>query len=460
MIVNENLLKYMFNKKSVIKHFLLFTAMIASMTLIILFITIKLYTQIYSNYKFTLNNVYVPESYNIGDIMLSRCKAVSCKEVLLVDGEDSVYRYKLTKNTRTADKIVYISNQNVNYHWLTEYLNNDLNLVVGIDNQIYIINDGNFIENIINITLYLYFMLFIFYSIIASYMQYLAYKNQVYEKGSYKMYTETKIQGNITEMLHHEINAPIAVLRSAKDEIYSLFNEYKVNEKETEEIRRAMEYGITRLETILSMLYQSRDIKKDDTDDNSIYMVLNHIVSSVNKINIGKLEPEFIDGVVLDELRINKTLGNGNFLNILQVMLNNSLEAGANKIVFKPEVINSNFIWLYIKDNGRGIRDKNDRIFSNSGKVLTSYGYSSKDKNGKQLKGNMVTRLLGMLGIQVIKTDTNRGIGLYMNKTILRSVGGDIELFETSKEGTTFKIKIPVKKVVIPPFDNGINVVY
>jgi nitrogen fixation/metabolism regulation signal transduction histidine kinase len=91
-------------------------------------------------------------------------------------------------------------------------------------------------------------------------------------------------------------------------------------------------------------------------------------------------------------------------------LIRNSIESGAT-IIKIEEFINSDFVEILVKDNGNGIEEKiASKIFDES--------FSTKSS--------------GM------------GLGLYMAKNYLNNLKGDILIKETSENGTTFKIKMPV----------------
>jgi signal transduction histidine kinase len=112
---------------------------------------------------------------------------------------------------------------------------------------------------------------------------------------------------------------------------------------------------------------------------------------------------------------------NEDLLNIIINHLKNSIEANSTKIVFDcPNDKNSHgYLTFYIVDNGNGIPKKAlDQIYE--------LHFSTKDT----------------------PNDAMRGVGMYLSRQLLRAYGGeeaDEWVYETSKDGTTFAIKVPVK---------------
>ncbi len=113
-------------------------------------------------------------------------------------------------------------------------------------------------------------------------------------------------------------------------------------------------------------------------------------------------------------------LPTGSLVNILLNHIKNSIEADAESILFEVEGINADKTMLInIIDNGNGIPEKVlKRLFETNN--------SSKSDD---------------------TSDGIRGNGLYLNKNIMMRSGGDITLVSTDGMGTTFQLKIPVKKI-------------
>lgn len=122
----------------------------------------------------------------------------------------------------------------------------------------------------------------------------------------------------------------------------------------------------------------------------------------------------FSESKILISFNENMTISiKGDKQQLIRIFVNlirNSIESGATNIMIE-EIINSDFIELFVKDNGNGIDVK---IVS------------------KIFDENFSTKSSGM------------GLGLYMAKNYLNNLKGDIVIKETTGNGTTFKITIPV----------------
>ena len=103
---------------------------------------------------------------------------------------------------------------------------------------------------------------------------------------------------------------------------------------------------------------------------------------------------------------------------------------------------NRQTVEVTVKDNGRGVRDNKGNIVSSTD--IFSYGYST--KGDPKLQPGLINRILNKFRLDITGARTVRGVGLSINKELLQSYNGDITLHETSPKGTTFIVKIPVKK--------------
>lgn len=450
MVVNEAVFTYIFNKKNIAKNILALFLMLIGVTIVMGIIIATMYNNIYSNNEKLLKTVYIPKDYSFENMLLAKCKTLNCKEVIHDTEDGGIDRYRILKNNTRADRLSNIDHLEADSYILTEYLTINLDLIIkDADDVKYILNNSEYINLFLYLMIITYVLVTIFFVVSLFYNAKYNYTNNLYERGSYKLYTESKIQGNISEMLHHEISAPISILESCMSEYSSLIDSIELNETQREgyvHIRDGVRFSLDRLNAILLNLYQTRDIKKEA--GTSIYVALKHIVNTVNRLQIGKLTDVYRDGAdhTLDRVSINPVLGNGDFLNIMNIMLTNSIEAGASIIEFKTELVSSKYIKLLIIDNGRGIRDKNnDLIPISQVNIIMDYGYSTKDKKGNHIVNvSMWKKVLSYFGLRVISTESNRGIGLYMVKMLLLKANGNLRVLSTCEAGTTFELKLPI----------------
>ena len=112
---------------------------------------------------------------------------------------------------------------------------------------------------------------------------------------------------------------------------------------------------------------------------------------------------------------LSSTLKNADLLSILLNHFKNSLEANASKIYVLFSSYKDGKINIRIIDNGLGIPE---------------------EARSKIFKANFSTKI-GDSGV--------RGNGMYLNKHIMNTTGGDIKLIETSRKGTTIELSFQAK---------------
>lgn len=250
----------------------------------------------------------------------------------------------------------------------------------------------------------------------------------------------------ITENIHHELNTPMEVIDNKIHKSHKVLTEYLQEEysnwrgfqkennlDETDynyyksEERRAFNRKLLKMEEDFEFIKESSE---------SVYAVLERMrgFKHLRYSNGNKSISSIIEGAfklisvsnsnfecnVDEELRkytINSdTFKNADLLNIIINHIKNSLEANSNKIHIIFTAGNKDFITFRIIDNGNGIKQSNRKnIF----------------------EPNFSTKVIGVNGI--------RGNGLYLNKSILKSGGGDVKLIDSTRYGTTFEIKVPAK---------------
>jgi signal transduction histidine kinase len=457
MIVNETLIKYVYNKNNFIKRFITNVILVLALFLISGIIIINSYISIYEQYKDIITNTKISYNYSISEQsnlykdIISRCLAIKCENIILYDNDlkrDIVYEIGFESNDQFS--YLKVTDETIDTLYITDYLTTDLRLIVYGDRARYVMNDNNYLESSLETIFILSILSALIIIIVNYYAAYINYKNEIYEKKNYQTYIENKLQGNVMEMIHHEINAPLSILVSVESVITDIFSKAKVNvsQSELDRIMGYYKYSINQITETITFLAKSKHIKRNDKA--SIVQAIEHIKHTINATHILRLTVDYDNcKELLEKYTIAPVLSIGGFMNVITVLFNNAIEAGANNIIISLYDCEQDHLCLKITDNGRGIRDTNDNIFTDSGKIIEQYGYSTKDDKGKQIiKKGIFYKILKILKIKVVSTDTTRGIGLYMNKMLLENAGGKIKLLETSKNGTSFEIKIPVKKKI------------
>lgn len=294
------------------------------------------------------------------------------------------------------------------------------------------------------------------------------HKTKSIEKGEFKQELEAQLQRDISEMIHHELRAPVEVITAELDELlYKLYPAYhnttehtdletwisndeqhthNLNEEDKEILRMfdRANMGLIRIKTILNIVAGTKHIRFSNGTV-PIKQIIDNIYNSVNAFKLNKMDMKYCDcDDKITKYSVHHKYGNGNFLNAIHVLFNNAIEAHSSQVDIWSKMISNDGeierMEIFVKDYGSGILDQrgkpvaDDRIFQ--------YGWTGKDI------AEYITwkdRILNLLGYNTTK-QTRRGIGLFLTRKILRDAGGDIELFETGYGGTTFKLTLPVKK--------------
>lgn len=286
---------------------------------------------------------------------------------------------------------------------------------------------------------------------------------------------ESKLQRVIAEHAHHEMLQPVAITKSLIGAVLDELNIFLYSEKsrcnrcslngveleiigdpETLKLYQdKINLHIERLEAVLFQMSETKQLKYG-SEIIAIRKLILNIMAGVNSYNFNKssnkIECELVDeDNYLDTYSVSSTLTSGKFLNILNNHITNSKEANATKIKVEVRKLNSGYLSILLEDNGNGIRDVHGDIINVS--EIFEAGYTTKDKTGKNVivKKRYCNKIKSYihkkLGIKDSNIISPRGVGLFINRSLMRESGGDIELVSTSPHGTTFKLKIPVMKI-------------
>lgn len=439
MHLDENQLRYIFSKKNVKRYFFILVLIIIGLFTVLFIVTTHVFD---SNKEFYYSQLSSVEQYKTNDIRLL-CSIISCDKAYIAEN-NVTYEYK-----RKDGSLTKIEPDDIPVSILGA-ISTDFSTIVRYKNYEFVIDNDSPADLVVKLFSTLSLILWITFSVIFYNFSARQYKEELYDKGNLKNYIENKSQRSITEMIHHEMVAPIAVIRSEVEAIYkAIYNEncqYKRSyDNQVKQDIETINLALCRLDAILEMLRDSKQIKSTDKTM-CIFAIADNIINTVRCFNIGKIDVRYEHEEILKKFAVDK-ISNGMFLNMLQIMVNNSVEAKATLITFNAKIISHNTLEVYIKDNGRGIRDKFNRIVKNSDDIY-KYGYSTKNKNGEAVVGKSKWRyFLSLLGLKINSISAIRGIGLNLNKQLLGKIGGDISVVETSQAGTTFKLTLPVIKV-------------
>lgn len=453
--INIEFLKQIFNLNSLVKVLLQIFFCILVIGVMNLVIFTQYVNKLHDLSVGRINKMEISPKLPLEERLLAKCTYTYCLYIKLNTGEvyKIIYIYEHNNNNNNNLKLKFIETDTViTPNIISPILTSNFNLKVDIlnGNQL-IINTQERIFLIFEILFKLYITISVVLFFFFYFLRYKSIKHENYNTKKETLYTEKVIKGNVTEMLHHELNAPLSILKVAKEVLHKSVAKrgLVLTEYEKEHIE-GLDFSITRIDAIIDYLRQDKHFKI--ANNNHLFSIVDRTINDINILNVNKLKlhVEDKDKEMLSKYKLADSISTGSMLNILNIMCTNSMEANASKITASCNGVDRG-IWLYLRitDNGKGIRDKKGNIFTNSENVITQYGYTSKEDRKETSKfltwlENIYFKLFKG---RIITTKSNRGIGLFMVKTILQDAGGYFKLIETNSKGTTFELKIPIQKM-------------
>ncbi len=391
------------------------------------------------------------------------CNVVGC-ERLLYQGRE----YKSINGIVRLNKFP----ENGNYDIVSFFTNSDGDMVIERPEATYIVSNDRY-KAIVGQLLLVSVLVVAFITTILYFSKASAeVKRARLEKGGLKIELENRLQRDLAESLHHEIGTPIAIIESLLEGLYRRLYPCTIthdgvcdfknididkskcrgckqrdNKREVDiiasEYYYKIKFSIARLTSIQNLVAGAKHIKYSNGTV-ALYEIIDNIISSNKNFQISKINAEYRNLDLLNKYACGVGLSNGEMLIVMQSMVTNSIEAKSTKITFSAKLTGkmNEKMELYVSDNGRGVRNKYDEVIKDMD--IFNYGYSTKDENGnpKVVKGWIKRLYYRFYGPDEVST---RGVGLSVNKGILKNSGGDIELVSTSAKGTTFKVTIPIK---------------
>lgn len=456
-----------FNKKNILRYLSFFIFFIFFFSVIIFTIVGSVYKDIYNLYIKKIETIDRTEGKDISLM----CNVIGCES--LIYKIDDVKYYYVNKNG-----ILNYTNKIVKDDIYFDIYTEDFKTVIVYDDITFIVDDSRYMNLVMDILYLVLVSFFIFYTLIFTIFTIKNHKFNIMEKGSFKFELESRLQRDITESLHHEMGMPIALIDTLVKDLYMHlypcdfssngicdFNNEEVESTVCETCKNNLNkrsidgfavdhynkirFAIDRLNSVLSLIAGSKHIKYNNGTV-SLYSIIDNIISSVNSFKVNKITAKYVNEELFHKYAVGLGLSNGDMLNMIHNMVNNSIEAKATEIEFKAVIRNEYKLDIYIQDNGRGIRDKNDNIIKDD--IIFNYGYSTKDEEyNKLLSLTKVRNIIEKIYRFIFKSslfsiyNTTRGVGLAVNKGLLIGSGGDIVLIDTSSAGTTFRLTIPMK---------------
>lgn len=219
---------------------------------------------------------------------------------------------------------------------------------------------------------------------------------------------------NKAKMISHEIRNHLSVI-----DLYSKIIEKRAQNIEASESRDSIKNGIfcinkskTAVTQLLSELKTIQGADLMPIKLNEILKTLGDLVHprTQEKNAVLNIKNSFDCDIFADENKLLNVLINLVY-NALEALNQNEKEQKSCRIEIETYIEGENMLKILVKDNGCGIsEDRIEKIFEE--------GYSSK------ISGS--------------------GLGLFISKSTMQQQYGDLTLKESSKEGTTFEILIPI----------------
>lgn len=477
MTHHNNRSRFLAFLKSNLLSMCVFTTII---TCTVYYSTIGIYKEIENIYKketiLTLDNfINTYKIYGSNDYEYI-CKLTNCITLTNREGDTLYNRYDFTKENGLPIKSV-----SEYYELRNKITNNKIQPFITFDNiNVYSLTDlklteakDRYIRGILFYTALIFFSGMLFIIAIRSYIikfQGLRDKEKM----------EEKLRKRLTESVHHELSGPLSTIKSNLKAGFSLLYPCKKNNlgycsipydnvvhdycetcplykkiKTPDQDSPYWNYlnvmaAIDQMQAVLNIMANNKHIQYTNGSI-SLDKIMDNLISSkrLTTYNLVKVEVDNKEG--LKDYSCGNGLNNGELLNIITSMVNNSIEAEANEIKISWEEINNNFINIYIKDNGYGVRDRKNRLIKDVKNFKIKYGYSTKvspydlgDMSKRNKIFKLFTNILGGNESEYVKV---RGSGLHINKQILELAGGCLSLYENSDKGATFKITVPIKLV-------------
>ena len=446
MYVKKEAIKYILERHRVVAH-------IVGLLIVNIFAIVNIWV-----IEILLRDVLISSLHKRVDIIksvgynkpITFCSALNCTYIIKLDnkGKESIYKYN--RRLGNIEEVQDIE-EDIRHFFLLFFKNI---IIEDKENNIaYYIDTNGHEEVLIMLAKYIISICNIVWILFSFVVAFYIYRSSKYRKKLDSMYIEDKLSSNITEMLHHELSAPVAAITATSKNIKYWAGDNVKDPKHLEYIKNTvtnLDLVVDRLLSIITQLSTNKHIKRT-TERSPIKELIDNCVNNINNVNVKSIALSYgINSIdTLENYRF-KQISNGDILNILNILIVNSMEAMANKIeVLAIEGALTDTITIKIKDNGTGIRDNYGNIAKDPNIIFT-YGYSTKGTDTK--KANVVNdsklyRLLTKIGVYVIDTDISRGIGLALVKSTIENYNGNIRIDNTSKDGTIFSITLPAEDI-------------
>lgn len=452
-------------------------------TILIVPIFIYNFETLIATYSDTLKNTIEKSIIEYNEIDLQHLCAISeCSEIGLLKGSESFIPGKthLIKNSNKKIFEYLFKNNYPNYSANDSFINtgfnnklNDNTLILIPNHNLYVLSNTSIIFfTIEKMYLYIYLILLCILSIV-----FLLYKNKINTQKELEVMNSSNILREknmqiLTENIHHELNTPVAIIQGGILKVESILKNSaaKANQCNTNcslaKMNDNVDFGliyssIDQINTVLERMSNFKHLRYSNGDKN-LKDILSYSANSMSIYKAAHFKIMIDDDFENWGLKHgNNFLRNEDLLNIISNHFRNSIEATSTKIEAQLKITqtseNNILAHIFIIDNGNGLRDKNTGLLLPPSKyqnIFKDY-YSSKNKQGvskvRQSKGKLFDMWITLKSSfikeeKTMEVDDNRGVGLYLNTSLLLDSGGELKLRETSEKGTVFEIIVPVIK--------------
>jgi len=412
-----------------------------------------------NNYIQNHKNIIKTSIEELGDIDPEYiCKLTHCESIEIYLNDNTIRIYK---HLQENDRLRFYKNKNIkqlNKHILIKLKN----YILYKDYTLYFVEETynihiisyteGLITQFIDLLIYLNISFSIVFLITFIYIELQNYKfRSLNVRTTNRSLQETNMQ-LLTENTHHELNTPLAIVGGLIKNTDVNLTSMGINHSFDQ-----IYVSLDQMRVVLERMSNFKQLKYSN-GNKSLYDIISYCSNSMSIFKFKNFEINIDENL---KHYSSSKMANGDILNIISQHLKNSLEAKSSRInvagIYDDK---KNIISIYIVDNGTGIRNKFGNILEKDEyNVIFDAYYSTKDKDGNPLydtriddkncyiiKWYLYLKMKFKIYLESTgSTNELRGIGLYLNKLHMREIGGDVELEETSTEGTVFKIKIPVK---------------
>ena len=229
--------------------------------------------------------------------------------------------------------------------------------------------------------------------------------------------------GELSSGIAHELNQPLMVIRGNTQFIIKNLSDGKLTREKISKMLSSVEKNTKRMMDIINHLRVFSRQSKNEFEPININTVIDECFLIVGeKLRLSNIQ-------VKKEFGLNLPIVNGNAIQLEQVFLNlitnardaiedsrnqsNTQDTGTIEITSRESEKNPDFVEVTVGDNGSGVAPESIPVIFDPFFTTKAVG-----------KGT--------------------GLGLSISYGIIKDHGGEISVARTSREGTTFKVRLPI----------------